>query len=76
MGPIVDRTGEHLGTTDRAVVVMRNVLLDAVATVEAGGDPLGADASFYDIFPTERIIADDADWRTELRPLYYRQAAE
>ena len=76
MGPIVDRTGEHLGTTDRAVVVMRSVLLDAVDTVEAGGDPPGADASFYDVFPTERIIAGDADWRTELRPLYYRQAAE
>jgi len=76
MGPIVDRTGEHLGTTDRAVVVMRNVLLDAVATVEEGGDPPGADSSYYDVFPTERIIAGDADWRTELGPLYYRQAAE
>ena len=76
MGPIVDRTKEHLGTTDRAVVVMRNIMLDAMTTVEEGGDPPGADTSYYDIFATERIIAGDADWRTHLRPLFYREAAE
>ena len=76
MGPIVDRTREHLGTTDRAVVVMRNVMLDAMTTVEEGGDPPGADDSYYDIFATERIIAGDADWRAELRSLFYRAAAE
>ena len=76
MGAIVDRTREHLGTTDRAVVVLRNVLLDAMATVAEGGDPPGADASYHGIFATERIIAGDADWRTELRPLFQRVAAE
>ena len=30
MGPIVDRSREHLGTSDRAIVTMRRLLLEAV----------------------------------------------
>jgi phenylpropionate dioxygenase-like ring-hydroxylating dioxygenase large terminal subunit len=47
MGPIVDRTKEHLSATDMAVVTMRRLLLDAVKTVEAGGAPRGTDPSGY-----------------------------
>jgi nitrite reductase/ring-hydroxylating ferredoxin subunit len=47
MGPIVDRSREHLGSTDRAIVVMRRLLLDACRTVEAGGTPKGVDPSSY-----------------------------
>jgi hypothetical protein len=36
MGLIVDRTREHLGTTDRAIIVMRQLLLEAIREVEAG----------------------------------------
>jgi phthalate 4,5-dioxygenase len=38
--PISDRTREHLGTTDRGVILMRRQLLDAIADVEAGREPL------------------------------------
>src|SRR5262252_4280660 len=34
MGPIVDRSDEHLGSTDRAIVTLRRMLLDATAAVE------------------------------------------
>ena len=47
MGPIVDRTKEHLGSTDRAIVAMRRLLLEAVRVVEAGGPPKGVDPSTY-----------------------------
>jgi phthalate 4,5-dioxygenase len=47
MGPIVDRTKEHLGSTDRAIVAMRRLLLEAVRVVEAGGAPKGVDPSTY-----------------------------
>jgi nitrite reductase/ring-hydroxylating ferredoxin subunit len=47
MGPIVDRSKEHLGSTDRAIVAMRRLLLEAVRTVESGGVPKGADPSSY-----------------------------
>ncbi len=35
MGPICDRSKEHLGTTDRAIIVTRQLLLEACDTVEA-----------------------------------------
>jgi hypothetical protein len=47
MGPIVDRSQEHLGSTDRAIVTMRRLLLEAVRIVEANGVPKGVDPSSY-----------------------------
>jgi phthalate 4,5-dioxygenase len=47
MGPIVDRSEEHLGSTDRAVVMLRRLLLDATRTVAAGGSPRGTDPATY-----------------------------
>jgi len=38
-GPIIDRSQEHLGTTDRPVMLMRRLLLEAVRDVAAGRDP-------------------------------------
>jgi phthalate 4,5-dioxygenase oxygenase subunit len=46
MGPIQDRTREHLGTSDKVIMANRRVLLKAIETVQAGGTPPGvADAS-------------------------------
>jgi phthalate 4,5-dioxygenase len=45
MGPIADRTREHLGTTDRAIIAVRRLPLEAAAAVEAGRAPRGADAT-------------------------------
>jgi hypothetical protein len=39
-GRIMDRSKEHLGTTDRAVILMRRQLLKAVDDVTQGRDPL------------------------------------
>lgn len=36
MGPIADRTREHLGTTDKVIIANRRMLLQAIADVEAG----------------------------------------
>ncbi len=41
MGAIQDRTREHLGTTDVAIVANRRVLLRAIDDVEAGRQPPG-----------------------------------
>ena len=40
---------EHLGTTDRAIIVMRQLLLEAVRDVAAGAAPRGTSMarSFY-----------------------------
>jgi hypothetical protein len=44
MGPIQDRTREHLGTTDKVILANRRQLLSAIDAVQAGGTaPFGAD---------------------------------
>jgi phenylpropionate dioxygenase-like ring-hydroxylating dioxygenase large terminal subunit len=44
-GPIFDRSGEHLGTTDVGVIGMRKQMLKAIEDIEAGREPLGIDRS-------------------------------
>jgi phenylpropionate dioxygenase-like ring-hydroxylating dioxygenase large terminal subunit len=39
-GAIVDRTTENLGTTDRAIVLMRRQLLRAIDDIKVGRDPM------------------------------------
>ena len=39
MGAIQNRTREHLGTSDKVIMANRRVLLKAIETVAAGGDP-------------------------------------
>jgi len=39
MGPIVDRSGEHLGTSDIAIIHMRKLLLRTAQQVEDGVEP-------------------------------------
>ena len=39
-GRIMDRSREHLGTTDRPIILMRRQLLKAVEDVRQGRDPL------------------------------------
>jgi len=48
MGPIQDRTKEHLGTSDKVIMANRRLLLQAIETVRTGGTPpmvLGRDAA-------------------------------
>jgi phenylpropionate dioxygenase-like ring-hydroxylating dioxygenase large terminal subunit len=68
MGPIVDRSREHLGTTDRAIIVLRQLLLEAADAVKAGMPPRGADpAAYRDIRPLDHIIDAGLDWRKALK---------
>jgi phthalate 4,5-dioxygenase oxygenase subunit len=55
MGPIVDRSKEHLGVSDVAVIRMRRRMLDAVRAFQAGAPPLGLDPAI----PTERLATDE-----------------
>jgi len=41
MGPIQDRTREHLGTSDKVIMANRRLLLKAIETVQAGGTAPG-----------------------------------
>ncbi len=66
MGPIVDRTREHLGMSDVAVIRMRRRLLEAIRRLENGETPIGLDGSFpYErLGSDQRIIPIDEPWQS------------
>jgi nitrite reductase/ring-hydroxylating ferredoxin subunit len=66
MGPIYDRTQEHLGTTDKAVIRMRNILLSAAKSLADGVTPpalAGPDRDFRTIRSAEKNLEPGEDWR-------------
>jgi hypothetical protein len=64
MGPIADRTREHLGTTDRAIIVLRRILLDVVGDHQEGIDPLGLDPNSYrDVRAADAVLPKDVPWQ-------------
>jgi 5,5'-dehydrodivanillate O-demethylase oxygenase subunit len=40
-GPISDRTQEHLATSDKGIILYHNLILENIAKVERGEDPMG-----------------------------------
>jgi hypothetical protein len=74
MGAIYDRSHEHLGTTDGAIITMRRQLVKAAKNLAQGIEPPTADTSLplEKILSAERIILPSEDWRklgTEEDPL-------
>ena len=68
MGPIADRTQEMLGTSDRAIVAMRRLLLEATHAVERGEHPKGREpASYRAIRPYDAVVPPGTDWRQAFR---------
>jgi phthalate 4,5-dioxygenase oxygenase subunit len=64
MGPIVDRSKEHLGTSDRAIIAARQLLLDATNDVEAGRTPRGVSPETHSgVRPYDDIVPPGKTWR-------------
>ena len=81
MGTIGDRTKEHLGTTDRAVIRMRQKLINAAKDLANGIEPADVDPSLpWDkIRSAERNLDEGEDWRmlgTEEDPLVRQLEAD
>ena len=68
MGRIVDRSKEHLGPADKAIIQARRLLRQAVKTVEAGGVPYGTGNSYYTLRAGEEVLPRDADWHRIMAP--------
>jgi phthalate 4,5-dioxygenase len=66
MGPISDRTREHLGTSDVAIIRMRRRMLEAVRGFQADGTLIGLDPSipYNTIRSEQKIIPIDQPWQT------------
>ena len=79
MGTVYDRSHEHLGTTDGAIIRMRRVLIDAARALANGTEPPTAETSlpFEKVLSAERIILPTEDWRklgTDEDPLVKEKA--
>jgi phenylpropionate dioxygenase-like ring-hydroxylating dioxygenase large terminal subunit len=68
-GPIQDRAQEHLGTTDRAIILARQMLLRGVRDVEEGRDPPHVQrvAGRPEIIVRTEAVSSARDWHTYWR---------
>jgi phthalate 4,5-dioxygenase oxygenase subunit len=66
MGPIADRSQEHLGTSDIAITCMRRRMLEALRSFQSGGTPMGIDQSipYQRIRSEQKVIPIDQPWQT------------
>jgi phthalate 4,5-dioxygenase oxygenase subunit len=67
MGPIYDRTQEHLGTIDKAIIRMRQLLIRSAKALAADGTAppalAGPGYDFRTIRSAEKILEPGEDWR-------------
>jgi phthalate 4,5-dioxygenase len=67
MERVTDRTKEHLGRSDRVIVLLRKVLLDSIDRIERGEAPRGVDPESYrSVRAIDRRIPADLPWREKL----------
>jgi phenylpropionate dioxygenase-like ring-hydroxylating dioxygenase large terminal subunit len=67
MGTVVDRSREHLGTSDRAIIAMRQLLVEAIDAVARGERPRAAAPDAYaKVRATDRLIPHGEPWRERL----------
>jgi 5,5'-dehydrodivanillate O-demethylase len=59
-GAIWDRSREHLGASDTGIVMLREMIMDAIATVHRGEDPMGVVRD-----PEENDCIDLMGWMRE-----------
>lgn len=68
MGPVYDRTKEHLAASDTAVIRMRRIMLDGLRNFLDGAPPvgLGAPVAYEALHAEERMIPKGSAWHGEL----------
>ena len=67
MGPIYDRSREHLGASDLAILHMRRRLLEAIRQHAAGESPMGLncpEVNYEKIRAKDSVIPIDLPWET------------
>jgi nitrite reductase/ring-hydroxylating ferredoxin subunit len=67
MGPIADRSTEHLGSTDVAIIAARRLLLEACDDVAHGRPPLGSHLERISARPAEMLLPADQPWLEAMR---------
>ena len=66
MGPIVDRTKEHLGTSDEAILAVRRYLIKMARALQQGEEPYAAyHGEVYRVRQADIVQAEDAPFFEE-----------
>jgi phenylpropionate dioxygenase-like ring-hydroxylating dioxygenase large terminal subunit len=70
MGAVYDRTKEYLGTTDKAIIAFRRIMIQATKKLRDTGElpPTVDDPALYRLRGTEANLPKDANWVRETAP--------
>jgi phenylpropionate dioxygenase-like ring-hydroxylating dioxygenase large terminal subunit len=69
-GPVVDRSREHLGSSDTAIIHVRRRLMQAARALrERNAEPPGRDPAAFRVRTASVTLAPGADWIEAARPL-------
>lgn len=66
MGPIADRTKEHLGVSDTAIIQIRKLLLQSLRDFADGKEPPGLDPANYRVRSTRFALPRGASFEDEI----------
>ena len=66
MGPIVDRSKDHPGASDMAVVQFRRMMIAAAKKFRDGGPAIGTrkDMPYASLASYEGVVEKSVDWKT------------
>jgi phthalate 4,5-dioxygenase oxygenase subunit len=67
MGAVADRSLEHLGTTDVAIIAARRLLLQTCQDVADGHDPLGSRLETISARPAEMVLPAHQPWLSAMQ---------
>lgn len=77
MGRITDRTREHLGLSDIAVIEWRKKILMRAKALAAGQEPAEPqNGDWYNVRPASLVLGRDVDWQVGAAPLLRGVATE
>jgi phthalate 4,5-dioxygenase oxygenase subunit len=71
MGPIVDRTQEHLGASDKAIIATRRILLEAARSIGQGISPPGTGSEYYTLRAIDKVLPPETKWQPALENEIY-----
>jgi hypothetical protein len=73
MGPIYDRSHEHLGTTDQFIIRARRRMIALAHALEQGVTPPGVDEpQIYRQYSGEMILPRTQDWWSAYQQIHQR----
>jgi hypothetical protein len=78
MGPVMDRTREHLGTVDAMIIRTRMRMLNAAKALRDFGTlpPIADRPDLFRIRSSSAILPEGVDWKTELEDWHFARTNE